>query len=68
MYRVFNMGVGFCVIVPDDGALIARAIEIGRREGVAMMRLGEVLADPSRRVIIEPKRIVGEGDYFHRTA
>ena len=68
MFRVFNMGIGFCVIVPDDGALIARAIEIGRREGVAMMRLGEVLADPSRRVIIEPKGIVGEGDYFHRAA
>jgi len=68
MFRVFNMGIGFCVIVPGDGELIARAIEIGRGEGVAVMRLGEVVADPARRVVIEPRKIVGEGDYFHRTA
>ncbi len=64
MFRVFNMGVGFCVIVPPEQAVLSLAGEVGRREGIAVTHMGEVVADPSRRVFIEPKKIVGEGDYF----
>lgn len=68
MFRVFNMGVGFCVILPADAVMVAKAIEICRGEGVPATRIGEVTSDPARRVVIEPKRIVGEGDYFHPAA
>jgi len=64
MFRVFNMGIGFCVIVPDDAATIVRAAEICRKEGSPAMKIGTVVADPSRKVFIEPRKIVGEGDYF----
>jgi len=64
MFRVFNMGIGFCVILPDEPAMIAKAIEICRGEGIAALRIGDVVADPARRVHVEPRRIVGEGDYF----
>ena len=68
MFRVFNMGVGFCVIVANDGAVISRAREACRATGITVTVMGEVIADPARHVLIEPKRLVGEGDYFHPAA
>jgi phosphoribosylformylglycinamidine cyclo-ligase len=65
MFRVFNLGIGFCVIVPDDAPTIERALQICRREGSPATRIGEVIAGSERRVHVEPKGIVGEGDYFH---
>jgi phosphoribosylformylglycinamidine cyclo-ligase len=64
MFRVFNMGIGFCVVVPPDGAVVSRAAEICRAHGVGSAVIGEVTADPARRVLLEPRRLVGEGDYF----
>jgi phosphoribosylformylglycinamidine cyclo-ligase len=64
MYRVFNMGVGFCVLLPPDEAGLARARDICRDHGVETTLMGEVTADPSRRVILEPKGLVGEGEAF----
>jgi len=66
MFRVFNMGIGFCVIVPADGAVIARVAETCRAAGIATTVIGEVIADPSRKVVVEPKKIVNEGDFFRR--
>ncbi|MBI3447335.1 MAG: phosphoribosylformylglycinamidine cyclo-ligase [Acidobacteria bacterium] len=65
MFRVFNMGVGFCVILPNDGAVLSRAAAVCRAHGVESLVIGEVTADPARRVHIEPRKIVGEGDSFH---
>jgi phosphoribosylaminoimidazole (AIR) synthetase len=72
MYRVFNMGVGFCLIVPDDPAVL-RAVETtfaaypasrgGRFEAV---RIGTVVADERRRVVLPAQGLVGEGDAFTR--
>jgi phosphoribosylformylglycinamidine cyclo-ligase len=64
MYRVFNMGVGFCILLPPDEAGLARAREICRDHGVETTLMGEVTADPSRKVILEPKGLVGEGEAF----
>lgn len=64
MFRVFNMGVGFCVIVPPQAAMVASAADVCRRHGVPMTHIGEVVADPARKVFVEPRKIVGEGDYF----
>jgi phosphoribosylaminoimidazole (AIR) synthetase len=70
MYRVFNMGIGFCLIVPDDPAVL-RAVEAtfaaypasrgGRFEAV---RIGTVVADERRRVVLPAQGLVGEGDVF----
>ena len=57
MYRVFNMGIGFCVIVPP--AHEARAIEILGAHGKACQRIGTVVDDPERRVWIEQAGLVG---------
>lgn len=68
MFRVFNMGVGFCVIVPNEGAILSRASQVCETHGIRTTLLGEVVADASRRVFIEPRRLVGEGDYFQPAA
>jgi phosphoribosylformylglycinamidine cyclo-ligase len=70
MYRVFNMGIGFCLIVPDDPEVL-RAVETtfaacpgaagGRLEA---LRIGTVVADERRRVLLPAQGLVGEGDAF----
>jgi len=65
MYRVFNMGVGFCVIVPDDRAVV-RAVQ----EAFAPFEtreIGRVVEDARRRVWLPEQRLVGEGDEFRET-
>jgi phosphoribosylaminoimidazole (AIR) synthetase len=70
MYRVFNMGIGFCVMVPDDPAVV-RAVEEafaahpgaqGRR--LEARRIGKVVADDRKRVFLPEQRLVGEGEEF----
>src|SRR5262249_54291593 len=55
MYRVFNMGIGFCVIVPDEQAVL-RAVEqtFARYRGATgrvfeTRRIGTIVADERRR-------------------
>ena len=64
MYRVFNMGVGFCVVVPPEDA--ERAIEIAAAHGRRAQRIGRAIADPERRITIEPLGLVSKGKRFVR--
>lgn len=51
MYHVFNMGVGFCAVVPDAEA--ERALAIGAEHGIAGWRLGSVTAEHPGEVRID---------------
>ena len=64
MYRVFNMGVGFCVIVPDDPAAIAQVDNAARAHGIEAQVIGHVVDDPAKRVLLPERHLVGEGDTF----
>lgn len=64
MYRVFNMGVGFCVIVPHDRPAVDEITAVIRDHGVEVSEIGRVVEDARRRVFIREKRLVGEGDSF----
>lgn len=64
MFRVYNMGIGFCIIVPLYEAERVRSIVHGH--GKRTYRLGHVIKDPKRRVFVEPKGIVGQGNRFFR--
>ena len=57
MYRVFNMGIGFCVIVPAEHE--SRAIDILGAHGKACQRIGTVVDDAEGRVWIEQAGLVG---------
>ncbi len=62
MYRVFNMGVGFCVVVPESA--VARVTEVAAEHGVDAWSLGHVMEDPRKRVWLRPQGLVGEGEAF----
>ena len=46
MRRVFNLGVGFCVVVPGEGSEAERALAVLREAGCDAWRIGEVVAEP----------------------
>ncbi len=66
MYTVFNMGVGLCLVVPEDsvGRTLAALSSVGCDDAAV---IGSVSAgDPERTVYIEPKQLVGTGKTFTR--
>ncbi|MGH7815393.1 MAG: phosphoribosylformylglycinamidine cyclo-ligase [Candidatus Binataceae bacterium] len=65
MFEVFNMGVGFCVVV--DPADARRVQEIAAAHGARTAAIGYAVRDSRRRVWIPSKRLVGEGSKFSRT-
>lgn len=62
MFRVFNMGVGFCVVVAEAGA--GRVVEIARENGIDAWPLGTCVHDEERRVRLVPAGLVGAGGRF----
>jgi phosphoribosylformylglycinamidine cyclo-ligase len=64
MFNVFNMGTGFCLVLPDAG--VAQALNLLKDRGVEAYRLGQAVADPERKVHLPSKRLVGEGSGFRR--
>lgn len=64
MYRVFNMGTGFCLIVPPDPGVIETVTRTCAAAGFPAQVIGEVVADERQRVLLTKQRLVGEGDLF----
>ncbi|HWP28831.1 MAG TPA: phosphoribosylformylglycinamidine cyclo-ligase [Chloroflexota bacterium] len=62
MYRVFNMGVGFCVVVAPEG--VQDVLAIAAEHGVAAWHLGHARADGRRRLELPTLGLVGEGGVF----
>ncbi len=61
MFRVFNMGIGFCAVVPP--AAVADALAAVRGVGGDAQPIGVVVAG-ERRVEVEPYHLVGSDGYF----
>jgi phosphoribosylformylglycinamidine cyclo-ligase len=64
MFAVFNMGIGFCAVVPDADA--ARAVALLSGRGKRAWRIGHATADPARRVHLPQHGLVGQGKHFRR--
>jgi phosphoribosylformylglycinamidine cyclo-ligase len=64
MYRVFNMGIGFCVIVPDDQQVLRAVEETFAAHRFATQPIGRVVADERRRVFLPAQNLIGEGVEF----
>ena len=50
MRRVFNLGVGFCVVVRGEDDEVERALAVLREAGCDARRIGEVVAEPGGEV------------------
>jgi len=62
MYRVFNMGIGFCVVVSPAGA--DRVKEIADAHGLRSWTLGHCIRDQEKRVWLNPNSILQRDDEF----
>lgn len=65
MFRAFNMGIGFALIVaPDD---VARARSILEDSGLTVHELGQATEDPTRTIHLRPHGLVGRDGRFTRS-
>jgi phosphoribosylformylglycinamidine cyclo-ligase len=64
MFRAFNMGIGFCLVVARDGAdRVRRLLE---EHGLVVHVLGRATDDPERTITIRSRGLVGRGGRFVR--
>ena len=64
MFLVFNMGIGFGVVTPEKDADAVRVI--ARRHGFESWVLGRAASDLSGKVVVEPRKLIGENDDFRK--
>ena len=62
MFSVFNMGIGFCVIVTEEE--MEDVIEIGKKHKFKTFRIGYIGKIGERKVIIPSYRLAGRGNNF----
>lgn len=65
MFQTFNMGVGFCVVVPEAAA--DRALRAIEAEGGVAWRIGHAVRDPLRSLALPKVGLVGAGKSFEAT-
>src|SRR5262245_11864389 len=66
MFRVFNMGVGFCAVVSAGDA--PRVGAIAAEHGKTAQVIGYAVDDARRRVWVAPRGLVGQDDAFAPTS
>ncbi len=62
MFEVYNMGVGFCVVVGDGD--VAATLAILARHGRPAQVIGHVVADPTKSVQLPQHGLIGRGKRF----
>ena len=62
MYEVYNMGIGFCVVVAEGDADAALAIL--KRHGRQARIIGYAVADGTKSVYLPQQRLIGTGKRF----
>jgi phosphoribosylformylglycinamidine cyclo-ligase len=66
MHQVYNMGVGFCVVVPETA--VDRTLRILKTHGRKAQAIGRAVADSEKRVRIPERGLEGQGKFFRRLA
>jgi phosphoribosylformylglycinamidine cyclo-ligase len=64
MYKVYNMGIGMCVVVTPEQT--EDTLKIARKNGKNAFVLGEAESDEQMRIKIPSLNLVSEGDRFIR--
>ena len=64
MYKVFNMGIGFCVICSQNDA--DEVIDIVKKQSTKAYKIGYVVKDKAKKVIIEPSNLIGQDNGFFK--
>jgi phosphoribosylformylglycinamidine cyclo-ligase len=64
MFEVYNMGIGFCVVVAEEDA--DRTLAILARHGRSAAVIGHAVADPTKSVQLPREKLIGAGKRFRR--
>lgn len=64
MFSVYNMGIGFCIVVPPSD--VNRTMSILKQNGREAFEIGHVVNDGKRQVLIRQKSLVGKGKRFSK--
>ena len=64
MFLAYNMGVGFCIVTPEEDAELI--CEIARKHGSQAQVIGHPLASMPGKVMVEEAGLVGQGEAFSR--
>lgn len=62
MFQVYNMGIGFCVVIPE--ADVEQVMRIATEHGVRPWRIGVTVESPERIITIEPRRLRSQNQQF----
>ncbi|MEA1894769.1 MAG: phosphoribosylformylglycinamidine cyclo-ligase [Euryarchaeota archaeon] len=62
MYQVYNMGIGFCIVLPADE--VESAMQIAEKHGRSCYEIGSTFKDPVKTVILEEQRLRSDGSQF----
>jgi phosphoribosylformylglycinamidine cyclo-ligase len=62
MFEVYNMGIGFCVMVAEED--VAATLAILDRHGRRASVIGHAVADPTKSVQLPREKLVGAGKKF----
>jgi phosphoribosylformylglycinamidine cyclo-ligase len=65
MFQVYNMGVGFCLVVSP--ASVDQTLAILKRHGRKASTIGRAVSDENKQVFVN-KELVGRGKRFYRRA
>lgn len=65
MFRVFNMGIGFVIVVPDDSSQQEIISEISQSHGLKLHRLGHVTEDKDRTIEVVPYHLRSRNGRFY---
>ena len=63
MFQVYNMGIGFCIVVKPEAA--NQVIDIIQSYGKKAFKIGHAIADPKKQVFVKEK-LMGIGKRFYR--
>ncbi|MDD5738673.1 MAG: phosphoribosylformylglycinamidine cyclo-ligase [Candidatus Pacebacteria bacterium] len=64
MFTVYNMGIGFCVIVaPNDVDQVFSILKNNNRQAY---KIGYIVGDGKSQVTINPRGLIGSGKRFHK--
>jgi phosphoribosylformylglycinamidine cyclo-ligase len=62
MFEVYNMGIGFCLVVAPGDA--DRTLAIVRRHGREASVIGRAVADPTKSIQLPREKLIGTGKRF----
>jgi phosphoribosylformylglycinamidine cyclo-ligase len=62
MFQVYNMGIGFCIVVAESDA--EHVLRIANGHGTSAWRIGTTVGSPERTITIEPRHLQSQGQRF----